>query len=211
MGKIALVIILKSQFKLFLKTFIISALCCALFIAVGLFYLNLKLEKPTENTVSQEPYAYSPQNAGLLFEISGERVLIYLNFEESYTAVILSETLNGEESEIYGYSIDYTVEGDYDLLSGIIDKVGGIELKMGEEELVYTGVQVVEMLAKTSDRENLRKEIIKNIFKKIAQNGFLRQDFLYITENSNTNLTVPKFYYWQDYISQTSKTVRILE
>jgi len=202
---------MKFQFKLFLKTFIISVLCCAIFISVGYFYLDSKMKEPTENKAIEVPYAQTPQNAGLLFEISGEKALIYLDFEDKSVSVVSAEFMSKKDKSVYGYSIDYTVEGDYNLLAGIIDILGGIELDIGEEPLIYTGVQTVEILSKTPETKDLGRKIIEEILKKIAINGFWRQDFLFILENSVTNLTVPNFYYWQGEMKEICKTVRILD
>ncbi len=201
---------MKHKYKLFFKTVAISAACCILFIAIGYFYLDLKLNKPAKTEVKDVPYSYTPQNKGLLFDISGSKTLIYLNFEEKSVAVVMSG-FSSEQESVYGYPIDYTVATDYNLLGGIIDTVGGIELEIGEEDLIYTGIQVVDFLTTTPESNKLRREIIEKILYKIAQNGFLRQDFIYIIENSNTNLTVPDCYFWQDSISELCKTVRILE
>ena len=201
---------MKHKYKLFLKTVAISAACCILFIAIGYFYLDSKINKPVKNEVKDVPYSYTPQNKGLLFDFSGSKTLIYLNFEEKSVAVIMSD-FSSEQETVYGYPIDYTIFSDYNLLGGIIDTVGGIELDTGDEDLVYTGVQVVDFLTTTPESYKLRREIIEKILYKISQNGFLRQDFLYIIENSNTNLTVPDCYFWQDSISELCKTVRILD
>ena len=101
------------------------------------------------------------------------------------------------------------MSGDYTLVAGIVDAVGGIELEYGDEELFYTGVQVENILTSKIIDTDTRAEIIEKILSKIAKNGFFREDFLYLTENSETNLTVPDCYYWQDFISDVCKTVRI--
>lgn len=200
---------MKYNLKLFFKTLIISLSCCALFVGTGYFYLDSKLNQPVKKEVEQELYAYSLQNKGVLFDISGDKTLFYLDFEEKSVTVIASEIYDDAES-VKGFPVDFTVEADYDLVSGIIDIVGGIELSIDGEKLIYTGVQVVEVFNTAENSNELKEEIIRKVLHKISQNGFLRKDFLYITENSNTNLTVPDFYYWQDYVSEICKTVRIL-
>lgn len=201
-------IYLKSKWKIFFKTLAISLGCCAVFVGVGYFYLDSSTKEQTQNEVSSVPYAYVPESAGVLFDVSGDKTLFYLDFEGKSVSVIIADGINEAQQELYGYSIDYIVEADYNLLEGIIDAVGGVELKSGEEELAFTGVQVVETLTTTPESEELRREIITKILSKIAINGFSRQDFLYIIENSETNLTVPACYYWQDYINELCKTVR---
>ena len=201
---------MKQNYKLFFKTFLISLACCALFVGIGYFYLDSKLNKPAKVEIKNEPYAYTPQSKGLLFDILGDKTLFYLDFEEKCVTVIMSD-IEDETESVYGYSIDYIINSDYELLSGIIDIIGGIELESDGQNLVYTGVQAVDILVTAPDSYGLKKEIIEKILYKISQNGFYRQDFLYITENSETNLTVPDFYYWQDSMSEICKTVRILD
>lgn len=179
-----------------------------MFVGVGYFYLDSNTKEQTQNEALSVPYAYVPESAGVLFDISGNKTLFYLDFEEKSVSVVIADGINEEQEELYGYPIDYTIKSDYNLLAGIIDAVGGIELKSGEEQLAFTGVQVVETLTTTPESEELRREIIAKILSKIAIDGFSRQDFLYIIENSETNLTVPACYYWQDYINELCKTVR---
>ena len=205
MGKIVLVIFLKNKLKLFLRTIIISISCCALFVGIGYFYLNSKMNEPARAELVREPYSFSLQSAGILFDIEGEKSFFYLDFNSNCIVAIASK-FEIEKETVYGYSIDYKVNADYNFLSGLIDRLGGLELS-SKEYLVYTGVQVVEILKENPQDYELKKDIIKEILDIISQRGFNDKDFLFITENSETNLTVPKFYYWQDKISELCENV----
>ena len=184
-------------------------MCCTVFIGAGYFYLSSKMKTPVKSEVKDIPYSYSPESAGILFDISGSKTLIYLDFEGSCVSAVFADDKDSEE--IYGYPVDYTVSSDYSLLGGIIDILGGLELNINDENLTYTGVQVTDILTTTPHTGELRKEIIEKIFSSIADKGFSRNDFLYIIENSNTDLTVPDCYFWQDSMSEISKTVRIIQ
>ncbi len=198
-------IILKNNLRLFLKTVLISVVCCAIFVGVGYFYLNSKISKPAKTKVENEPYSFPMQNVGIMFSIEDAKTFVYLDFSEKSVKVIMPYSLKEND-----YPIDFTVDSNYSLLSGIIDIIGGIELTE-DNNLIYTGIQVVEILTDSPDDNELKREIVEKILSKISKRGFSRQDFLYITENSKTNLTVPKFYYWQDSISEICQNVIIYD
>lgn len=200
---------MKKGVKLFFKTAAIGILSCAVFVAVGYFYLENRL-KPVENSTESVPY-YSavPESAGVLLEICGSRTLYYLDFEQKILTVIRSDT-EPEGEEIFGYSIDYTVSGDYSLVSGIVDLLGGIDLELDGSALSLTGVQVKELLDTTADSDALKKSIAEKIILKSSENGFKKEDFLYIIENSETDLTVPVCYYWSDYMKELCANARYI-
>jgi len=91
-----------------------------------------------------------------------------------------------------------------------VDILGGIEMSDGEEVLRYTGVQISDMLSRNADSDAISREIILKLVEKIEKTGFQNEDFLYIIENSNTDLTVPDCYYWPEYISAICGNVQIV-
>lgn len=197
---------LKYKWMIFFKSLAVSLGCCAIIAEIGYYYL-FPSDKAVQTKEEKVPYSYLPENAGLMFDFSGKKTYIYLDFDKNSVSVIFTDT---DEDTIYGFPVDYTVEADYNLLGGIVDAVGGIDLAINNEPLTYTGVQIVQVLSTTPVADDLRSEIVSEILYKISQNGFLREDFLYIIENSNTNLTVPDCYYWQDSLKSLCKTVRII-
>ncbi len=210
-GIINAVIYLKRNTRIFFKTVIISAWCLTVFIGAGYYYLSQNLIK-TETETQQVPYYQeSPQNAGLLFDMLGDKTFIYLDFEK----VKISVSLFPEESQItdntiYGYSLDYEISADIGFVADFVDYLDGIELTIENETLRYTGVQVEDIIL--SDREKqLKLQIIEAIFCRIAQNGIGKDMLLEIVENCETNLTVPDFYYWPDYIKKLSSNLHIID
>lgn len=201
---------MKKKVKTVLNLLAVCFLSGIIFIGVGYSYLNREL-KPTENKTESVPYyPEAPESAGVMFDICGDRTLCYMNFEDGSLNILFDTEETAVGDTLYGYSVDYLIEGDYDLLSGIIDIAGGIEMENGEEVLRFTGVQVTDILSRTTDREELRRKIIPKIIEKIRETGFQKADFLYIIENSNTNLTVPDCYYWSDYITDLCTNARII-
>ena len=96
------------------------------------------------------------------------------------------------------------------MLEYIIDAVGGIALKIGEETLSLTGVQVSNILETNTEREELRREIAEQIILKISKQGFDRENVLYIIENSKTDLTVPDCYYWSEHLKEVCQLPRMV-
>lgn len=204
LGKIIQVI----KMKIFLKTVIFSILCCAVFIGVGYFYLENEF-KPIENKTESVPYYSLPDNTGLVFDICSHKSLFFLDFEQKVLSVIFSDDAT-EDFGYYGYSAEFVVEGDYAFVGGIVDLVGGIDYVSEEGEESLTGIQVEELLSTTPDLSEIRTLIIEQIASKISKNGFTKEDFLYIIENSNTDLTVPDCYYWSEYIEDMCFNLRFI-
>ena len=96
------------------------------------------------------------------------------------------------------------------MVSVIVDRVGGIDVEIDGNKYAYTGVQVEELITTTVLEEDLKKQLILEIINQISKNGFSKEDFLCIIENSKTNLTLPDCYLWEDYIMDTCKTVRFV-
>lgn len=205
-GIINLVINLKKSTKLFLKTVVISGCCCAVFVGVGYSYLSRNLLQTETETESVPYYRESPQNAGILFDFSGDKTFAYLDFENS--RVVVSLNPEPEEDTVYGYPLDFEVEGNVDFVADLVDYLDGIELETENQTLRYTGVQVEELLSVDS---GVKSQIVTAIAKKIAQNGLGSDMFLSVIKNCDTNLTVPDFYYWPDYIKNLCANLQIID
>lgn len=163
----------------------------------------------TENQMNADakdmtvPYSPSyPDNAGLLTVFpDNSAALIYLDFSEQRIYTALMDEYTEGVSEYLGYDISHTVFADYSLISGITDRVGGLELELNGEKLRYTGVQITDYLSRTPATNELKRQLISLIFERISKNGFSRDDLVYIIENSDTDLTVPDCFEWPAFIS----------
>lgn len=200
---------MKRNTKIFFKTLVSSLLCLAVFVSVGYFYLE-SANKPAETKQESVPYYQIPESRGVMLEIGESRILFYFDFEGEALSVVFAEEFSEDETVIYGYSADYTIETDYSVLEGIIDTLGGVDLTVGEEALNYTGAQVSEILNTTVDKTFLKRDITEKILSSIAQKGISIDDFVFIIENSETALTVPDCYFWAEYMAVLCKNVRFV-
>ncbi len=206
-----MVIFVKRNTKLFLKTVIICAWCLAVFLGVGYYYLSKNLTRTEIETPNVPYYTQTPQNCGILFEVLGEETFVYLDFENSKITVSLyPEDIVEDTTAIYGYPLNFKINADVDFIAELVDYLEGIELNLENQTLRYTGVQVVDIIFADRNFE-LKPQILKSICQKIAENGMEKDMFLYIVENCDTNLTVPDFYYWPEYIKNLCSNLHIID
>lgn len=178
-------------------------------IGIGYFYLNNTVNNPANTETPKVPYyPESPQNIVAAFSLENEKTLICFDFKNLTTTVIFADGL--EDDEIYGYKITNKIELNYEVIGGIVDILGGADLEINGEILNFTGNQVAHLFKTTTDRLPLRRNLITQIFKKIAHLGFTLEDMLYIIEHSKTDLTVPFCYSFIDYLQSAAKTVNFV-
>lgn len=200
---------LKNTVKYVLLLAGLCVVCLLTLVGGGYAYLSFNTEK-TDNKASQVPYEFAPpENAGIMFEFCGDRTFVYLNFENEEMKIVFP--LNGDsEDTVYGYSVDYTVKGDYYLLAEIIDAADGIELQSDDGKYRYTGVQIAELLSNTVDTEELKRNIIAALTRKTANFGIDENVFYDIIKKGDTNLTVPDCHRWAEYLSLLCKNCTVV-
>ena len=136
-----------------------------------------------------------------MFKICDDNILVNLCFSENTVKVVLAEDFDENQDTVYGYKIDYYLNCDFKTVGYLTDIAGGIEL--GNER--YTGVQITEMLEYQSVSEETKKLITEKIILGISENGFTKEDMLYIIENADTNLKFADSYTWTQYIGELCK------
>ncbi len=190
---------MRRKIKKFLTVLIITLGCSAFYIIGGYLYLNSETKPTKQNTSSVPYYSETPENVGIMFELGNQKTYCFLDFYYKNLNVIFDAESFDIEKSIMGYPIDYSIKINNELFAQIIDIVGGIELESEEGLLRYTGVQIADMFTYSTDYKRHEREIVRKIIEKIGDNGFGKEDFFYIIENSETAITVPICYYWTDY------------
>lgn len=195
------------SFRLFLKSFVISLMFCAVLIGIGYFYMQKNLQ-PAQNQIENVPYEQQTcDSKGVLLEIDQNKTFLYLDFENDELVVsLMPETENS--FEIYGYSVDFTVKGDYNFLKDVVDYVGGIELLIDGKTYRYTGIQLAQVY---NNEYELKREIIEQVCKKISENGVALDFFANIIENSQTDLTIPDCYFWCEELSSICQNIKVID
>ncbi|MBQ2315881.1 MAG: hypothetical protein II372_01090, partial [Clostridia bacterium] len=129
----------RSKNRAALKSAFVIFFCFILFFGGSYAYLwsNLKeTEKSADTKDYNVPYSSVPADCGLLINAPlNQKWLIYLDFTETVCTVISCDDIKQDAKMHLGYSIDYTITLDYDIIAGIIDRIGGIELESNGELL----------------------------------------------------------------------------
>lgn len=187
--------------------YIFTAFFCLVFFASFSFlYLTADRKKSdADHTESNIPYE-NVTDCGVLFTLpSGKYCLFYLSFQNE-KSVLLFPRDNVKRVKYGNYTADYEITLDYGILEGIVDRVGGIELDGNR----LTGVQAVSFIAENESKLDIQKTVGEKIIEQISKNGFSKSDFVYIIENSDTNLAVPDCFYWESYMSAVCKSCEVI-
>ncbi len=199
--------------KRIFKVALITFLSGAIFFGAAYTYLDYNLNKAIKDTDQKDytvPYVRTPENCGIVLIFpEGSAILVYLDFESECIRLLDIEEFDPSRPEYYGYTADYTVQTSYELIEGIVDRVGGIELEYQGEKMRYTGVQVLDLIAYGQAKE-LKRQMVLQIFDKISKNSFSKDDFVYIIENSESNLSFVDCIDWIDYLKDMSGRVNFV-
>lgn len=190
---------IKSAFKRILVFFG----CITVFLAASFLYLKYGLDENNNAVAKNEsnvPYQKNNcENTCIVFCLDdGSAVMIYLDFLSGRTLSAVMYDYSENDEEILGYTADFKIYADWDLVAGIIDRIGGIELSINGESLRLTGVQTVDLISSGGVTSELYRNILLAIYGKIARVGLSNADLVYITENGKTEMSMPDCYYWQD-------------
>lgn len=187
---------MRQKIKSFLITAGVMTMCIALFFAVAVGVLAPVPEQAGGDNEGV-PYFNTdlPDSKGFLFNfLGGGGVFINFDFYSEKTAVIIfDDNVPSDEILRYGYTADVVLQADYDFLARFIDLYGGLELETDSETGRYTGVQVTDMLAHSTSKA-LKKRVTGELLDKILQNGFTKEQLLFIIENTETDFNYPDGY-----------------
>lgn len=187
----------KKSIRIF-RTVFLSLVFGAIFFVSGFLYLNRQLEKiSTYENAEKVPYYSVPDDATVLFNFCEDSILVNLKFKEEKVNIAFLEN----SSEYYGYSIDYTVNCDYNCVGYLVDIVGGIEI----DGYRRTGIQVTEMLEFTEVKNSQKQSIAKSVINGIASSSFTKENLLYIIENCDSDLKFNECYFWTEHIPKLCK------
>lgn len=188
--------------KKYFKTAMAFFLSAAMFFCCSYLYLNnsLKNERQADKKQQNIPYSETPENCGLHFLLpAGRELLFFLDFEQEISYIIDINKNTTYKNDYAGYSADYNFTLDYSVLSDIFDRLGGLDLVIENEELRFTGIQVCDLMCKNTG-DDLSLKIVTAVCARLAENGFSGDDFVYLIENSDTDLKMPVCIYWEDRI-----------
>lgn len=195
-----------------IKIFIFLIVFGGVIFTGGYFWLSSILDKTqVSNGAESIPY-YTPvpDSCGILFDICGDKTLLYFDFQQETVSVAAADDYSQDSGEFLGFTVDYTVKSDYNLVGYLADAAGGVEMDISGENLRYTGVQITQMLVYTNAGRVVKDRICSQIISGIARQGFTKEDLLYIIENSDTDIKFNVGYPWVEYIQKMCSFARFV-
>lgn len=192
--------------KPFLTAILLSVtLCSGILFLTALFLTPAEIGKsysPAGESVPNVPYSSLPENRCILvLHENGSGALLYLNFSDIALEIHLFDKNCEEEAEKLGYIIDYKMETTNDFIFSLCDRIGGIEITENGETYKYLGSSMAQFLEKKPGSDTLLK-ISEGFFEKFAKIGLSSADFMFIMENTTTNLNYPTVYDWLDFLPE---------
>lgn len=196
------------KFSVYLKTLLVCIILSVVLLAVFIISLTAS-NKPVSQTPQKVPYYSSsaPSEYGALICFrEGGSIFLEFNYDSEKTFVLLlGNSATGDEVTSRGYDLDVILEADYSFLAELIDRFGGILLNTESDGLLnFTGVQITELLSKSSDME-FRRRVAERLLGQIYKEGFTLDDIMFLLENTQSPLSYPSAYFLNETISAATK------
>jgi len=187
---------------------------------IGGSYAYLKYKAPqilsgVEAEKKDEPYTSSkgntPDNCGILFKMpDNSGCLLYLDFGKLNITVIPADDVSEVEESYKGYEVNNTVNCNYELISTVVNRIGGLNTEIDGESIRLSGEQTVELICE-DESDSRKKELILSAAKAIKENGITRSDIVYIIGNCDcSGLSLANCYYWSEYLGEMSDNVNVI-
>lgn len=197
---------MKDLRKTTVSVLIALAVCTGLMTLAGILLLPAELgtpERSVQENISGVGYTDWPESCGLLFTDSNNAgAFIFLDFENIVTGVYLfEEDAEGSVDEL-PYRVDYTFFLPDGFTGRLCDRLGGIEMADEEGNTArYFSASLAQVTQNGTDYEEMLK-ISRSFFEKFANTGLSSEDFMFIIESADTNLTYSVCYDWIPHVSE---------
>lgn len=179
---------------------------CGLLTIIGILLLPAEIATPEKyagENISGIPYSDTPQNKGLLFTLpDSSGAFIYFDFDDILTHCYLFNENAAENAENLPYFIDYTFNITPEFLAALCDRLGGVVMtdKNGVSSLYFSASLTAFWQNVPTEEQRLQHCI--SFFDKIAKTGLSSEDFMFIIEETNTNLSYSVCYDWIPHIKE---------
>ncbi len=182
------------------------SVCTGLLTLAGILLIPAELSSPEQSVhenISGVGYADYPPSCGLLFTDEEDRgAFIYLDFENIVTQVHLFPENAEENASKLSYLTHYTLRLPENFSAQLCDRLGGIEMTDDEGvKSLFFGAALTQYEEKDLSADKMLK-ISLAFFEKIANMGLSSEDFMFIIELADTELTYSVCYDWIPHIRE---------
>jgi hypothetical protein len=165
------------------------------------------VKEPAGEDISGIPYSSPPPSQTLLILDEKDRgALVHLNFAEIVTHVYILESDAETAASALPYDVTYTMKISGDFPLRLCDRIGGIEIENEGVTERYFSASLSDFCGENPDYGKMLK-ISRSFFEKIANMGLSSEDFMFIIEVSDTDLTYSVCYGWIDRVPEMFSNV----
>lgn len=198
------------SFSVYLKILLVCIILSVVLFAVFGMFVGVS-NAPTAETPQNIPYftTEAPEEYGMLINFSegGSVFLEFSRITEKTMSLLLENGAKKEAVTARGYEVDMVFTANYEFLASLIDRFGGIELNTDSDGLLnFTGVQITELLSKSTDAD-FRRRIIKRLIEGINRQGVNTSDMLFLIEKTESELNYPSAYLLPETINAASEQI----
>ncbi len=197
---------MKNSRKTLISILVSLMLCSGVALLGGILILPAQLgggNTLAGENISGVGYYDYPENCGLLFtDHMGCGAFIFLDFENITTSVYLFPENATTNAERLSYDTDYTFTLPENFAGRLCDRLGGIEMTDDEgEKSLFFSPALAQFCNNLKDSQKLQK-ISSAFFEKISKTGLSSEDFMFIIEETDTDISYTVCYDWIGYIEE---------
>lgn len=191
---------MKNSRKTLISVLLSLCLCSGIMLLCVILILPAELgvgESPAQENISGIGYYDTPESCGLLFTEKGDSGgFLFLDFENITASVYLFPKGATEQAKKLPYNTDYTFFLPDDFLGRLCDRLGGIEMTDGQgEKLLFFSSAITDFYSGNTDFDKMQK-ISSAFFEKISKTGLSSEDFMFIIEEAETDISYTVCYDW---------------
>ena len=191
---------MKKSGKTLVSVLLALAICSGVALLCGILLLPASISGPDTlagEHISGVGYYDFPKSRGLFFiDGRGGGAFVFLDFENITTSVYLFPEKATLEVLKLPFTTDFTFHITDVFLGRFCDRLGGIEME-GENggKRLYFSAALAEFCGQNPDTDKMQK-ISSAFFEKISKTGLSSEDFMFIIEETKSDLSYTVCYDW---------------
>ncbi len=193
------------------KNFVIAimsvfAAVLGFFTFIGILLLPAEIAPPKQSVhenIEGIGYTKYPASRGLLFlSEDGSGAFVFLDFSSISTYLYIFPENAEENAALLPYVTDGIFHIKSDFLPKLCDRLGGIEMRDETgENCVYFSSSLMAFCEKKLGYEE-RLQLCISFFDKIAKTGLSSEDFMFIIEETESDISYSVCYDWMPHIKE---------
>lgn len=197
---------MKNSNKIAIAALSVFAAILGFFTFIGILLLPAEIAPPKQSVhenIEGVGYTKHPPSRGLLFlGEDGSGIFVFLDFSSISTYLYVFPEKAEENTALLPYLTDGIFNVKSDFLARLSDRLGGIEMtdETGEKSLFFSSSIISFCEQKLGYDEIL--QLCLSFFEKISKTGLSSEDFMFIIEETESDISFSVCYDWIPHIKE---------